>query len=171
MSERFKDVTGLVFRLVLAGVLGFAGLVKIFEADGARNAINAYRIFPPEWAVPLGWALPAFEILLAILLLLGLFTRLAAAATGLLMVAFIAGIVSVWVRGYSVDCGCFGGGGDISPEGVGAKYARDIARDLLFVGMSVWLVIRPRSLWSLDRESVNRAPEQDVYPEDAERQV
>ena len=97
--------------------------------------------------------------------------RLAALASGLLMTAFIVGIASVWIRGYTIDCGCFGGGGDISAEGIDAKYARDIARDFLFVGMSAWLVVRPRSLWSLDRESVNPPADADVYSEEAERQV
>ena len=32
------------------------------------------------------------------------------------MLAFMAGVVSVWVRGYSIECGCFGSGGD-SPDG------------------------------------------------------
>ena len=103
MSERTKDVIGLVFRLVLAGILGFAGLTKIFEPDGAKIAVMAYRVFPVEWTGFLGWALPALEILLAVLLLVGLFTRWAALVSGLLMVAFIIGIASVWIRGYSID--------------------------------------------------------------------
>jgi uncharacterized membrane protein YphA (DoxX/SURF4 family) len=168
---RVKDVIGLVFRLILAGVLGYAGLTKIFEVDGARTAVLAYRIFPVEWAGLLGWALPTVEILLAVLLLMGLFTRWAALITGLLMAAFVAGIASVWVRGYSIDCGCFGGGGDISAEGRNLRYATEIGRDLLFMGMAAWLTIRPRSLWSLDREPVNLEEPQDVYSEEAERQV
>lgn len=171
MSARGKDAVALVCRLVLAGILGYAGLVKVFEADGARTAILAYRIFPPEWAGPVGWALPAFEILLAILLLLGLFTRWAALFSGLLMVAFIIGIASVWIRGYSIDCGCFGGGGDVTPDGLTARYATEILRDLLFAGMASWLVVRPRSLWSLDRVPVNHSADGDVYSEVSERQV
>jgi uncharacterized membrane protein YphA (DoxX/SURF4 family) len=168
---KVKDIIGLVFRLILAGILGYAGLTKIFEVDGARTAVLAYRIFPVEWAGFLGWALPAFEIMLAVLLLIGLFTRWAALFTGLLMVAFVAGIASVWVRGYSIDCGCFGGGGDISPEGRNLRYATEIGRDLLFMGMAAWLTVRPRSLWSLDREPVNPEEPHDVYSEEAERQV
>ena len=171
MSERTKDVIGLVFRLVLAGILGFAGLTKIFEPDGAKIAVMAYRVFPVEWTGFLGWALPALEILLAVLLLVGLFTRWAALVSGLLMVAFIIGIASVWIRGYSIDCGCFGGGGDVTPEGRTWRYASEILRDLLFAGMAAWLTVRPRTLWSLDRESVNRPVDDDVYPEDSERQV
>ena len=89
-------------------------------------------------------------ILLAILLLVGLFTRWAALVSGLLMAAFIAGIASVWIRGYSIDCGCFGGGGDITADGRTWRYSSEILRDLLFAGMAAWLVVRPRSLWSLD---------------------
>lgn len=161
MSERFKDVVGLVFRLVLAGILAFAGLTKIFEPNGARDAILAYRVFPVAWADWLGWLLPAGEILLAILLLIGLFTRLAAAATTLLMFGFIAGIASVWIRGYSIDCGCFGGGGDVDPDGITWRYTSEILRDFLFAGMGVWLWIRPRSLWSLD----NKQPPGQIHEE------
>lgn len=171
MSPRVKDVIGLVFRLVLAGILGFAGLTKIFEEDGARTAIMAYRVFPVEWTGVLGWALPAMEILLAVLLLVGLFTRWAALLTGLLMVAFIAGIASVWIRGYSIDCGCFGGGGDITAEGRMWRYSSEILRDLMFAGMATWLVLRPRTLWSLDREPMNNEDPDDIYDEEAERQV
>ncbi|MEZ5186855.1 MAG: MauE/DoxX family redox-associated membrane protein [Candidatus Nanopelagicales bacterium] len=171
MSARVKDLIGLACRIGLTFVLGFAGLTKIFEPGAARTAVLAYRVFPPEWAGFLGWALPTVEILLAILLLVGLFTRWAALASGLLMLGFIAGIASVWIRGYSIDCGCFGGGGDITPENRDLNYTKDIVRDFLFVGMAAWLVVRPRTLWSLDRESVNRSADEDVYSEDSERQV
>jgi uncharacterized membrane protein YphA (DoxX/SURF4 family) len=171
VSTRVKDVIGLIFRLSLAGILGYAGLIKVFEEDGARTAVLAYRIFPVEWSYVLGWALPAVEILLAILLLLGLFTRWAALVSGLLMLAFIVGIASVWVRGYSIDCGCFGGGGDISPEGRTWRYTSEILRDLMFAGMAAWLVVRPRSLWSIDREPLHDLDEPDVYAEVSERQV
>ena len=71
--------------------------------------------------------------------------------SALLMVAFIVGIASVWIRGYSIDCGCFGGGGDTSPEGRDLRYATEILRDLLFAGMAVWLVAWPVTKLSLDR--------------------
>jgi uncharacterized membrane protein YphA (DoxX/SURF4 family) len=141
---------GTVLRLALAGILGYAGLIKLFEPNGARDAIIAYRVFPPSWVGFLGWALPTVEVLLAILLLVGLFTRWAALATALLMVGFIAGITSVWIRGYSIDCGCFGGGGDISEDGKTWRYSSEIGRDVLFTLMALWLVKWPRTKLSLD---------------------
>jgi uncharacterized membrane protein YphA (DoxX/SURF4 family) len=142
---------GLIFRIVLAGVLLYAGGVKLIEPHGARDAIMAYRIFPPAWAPVMGYALPLLEIALGLFLLVGLFIRLSAIITALLMFAFVAGIISVWVRGYSIDCGCFGGGGDISPAGRAARYTQEIVRDLVFTGMGLWLFVWPRSLYSLEK--------------------
>jgi uncharacterized membrane protein YphA (DoxX/SURF4 family) len=123
----------------------------------------------PNALVPfLSWALPAFEILLAILLLVGLFTRWAALGTALLMVGFMIGVASVWVRGYSIECGCFGGGGDVSPEGKTMRYAGYLLRDFLFVGMATWLVAWPRTKFSLDRHPSATA-ESDV--DDAEDEL
>jgi hypothetical protein len=66
------------------------------------------------------------------------------------MTAFVLGIASVWARGYNIDCGCFGGGGDVSEEGRTGRYTAAILRDLLFVGMGVWLVAWPRTKFGLD---------------------
>jgi hypothetical protein len=154
-SFRFwgNPAIGLVLRLVLAAVWAFAGVSKLIEPSGARDAIIAYRIpgMTNSLASVLGYALPGIEVLLAVLLLVGLFTRFAAIASALLMTGFIIGIASVWARGYSIDCGCFGGGGDVSPEGKTWRYLSEILRDLLFTGMAVWLAIWPRTLFSLDR--------------------
>jgi uncharacterized membrane protein YphA (DoxX/SURF4 family) len=130
---------GTVMRVILAAVLGYAGLSKLLQPDGARTALLGYRLFPVAWVDVLAWALPAAEVALALLLLIGVFVRLAALATAVLMFLFVLGIISAWVRGFSIDCGCFGGGGDLSPEGREWRYIQAIARDLLFAGMAVRL--------------------------------
>jgi uncharacterized membrane protein YphA (DoxX/SURF4 family) len=151
VSIEARAWVGTLFRVVLAGIWFWAGLAKLLESDLARSqAIAAYRIFPTAWVDFLGWALPVAEVVLAILLLLGLFTRLAAIGTAVLMVSFIIGISSVWIRGYSIDCGCFGGGGDISEAGKTWRYSSELLRDFLFTGMAVWLIAWPRTKFSLD---------------------
>ena len=151
MSEKLVTVLSTIFRFVLSGVLLYAGGIKIMEPHGARDAIFAYRIFPPSWGSVLGYALPLLEIGLGLLLLIGLFVRVSALITALLMLAFVAGIASVWSRGYGIDCGCFGGGGDISPEGRASRYTQEILRDLLFTGMGFWLFAKPRTLLALEK--------------------
>lgn len=147
-------------RVGLAGVLGVAGAIKLLEDQGTRRrAILAYRLpgMTVDAADILGLLLPTVEALLALCLLLGIFVRISAASTGLLMGVFVIGIVSVWVRGFSIDCGCFGGGGDIDPAGRHARYAQEVLRDLLFAGLGARLWLSPRSLWALQRsDSLNR---------------
>lgn len=152
---------GVLSRLVLAFVLGYAGIIKLFEPNGARDAIIAYRLgIPNDIAMILGYAVPAIEIALAILLLAGLFIRASAIVSGLLMVMFIVMITQVWARGYSIDCGCFGGGGDLDPEGKNLRYTQEILRDLLFAGIAVRLAIWPSTGFSLDRG--NETPTKEI---------
>jgi uncharacterized membrane protein YphA (DoxX/SURF4 family) len=145
-----NETVGTLFRVVLAGILLYAGGIKLFEPHGARDAILAYRIFSPSIAPVLGYALPLLEIAIGIFLLVGLFVRISAIITAVLMLAFVAGIASVWVRGYSIDCGCFGGGGDISPEGRASRYTQEIIRDFAFTLMALWLARWPRTKYSLE---------------------
>lgn len=139
----------VVARVGLAGVLGYAGLIKISDTGAAVRAVRAYEILPEGWPLQL-WAFgqPFLEIALALLLLVGLATRFTAVAAAVLMVIFIGGIVSAWARGLSIDCGCFGGGGAVDPSQT--EYPRRIAEDLGFLALAVWIAVFPRSRFSLD---------------------
>ena len=135
-------------RLALAGILFAAGAIKAVDPVKSVAAVNAYDIFPAGVAKLIGYGLPGLEIALAILLLLGFATRAAAAVTAGLMVVFVAGIISAWARGLSIDCGCFGGGGEIDANQT--RYLEEILRDTGFFLLAVWLVVFPRSRFALD---------------------
>ena len=74
-------------------------------------AVRAYQLLPGDSATTVGHLLPVLELVVGACLVLGLLTRGAAVVSALLFVAFIIGIASVWARGITIDCGCFGGGG------------------------------------------------------------
>ncbi|MEO7422037.1 MAG: MauE/DoxX family redox-associated membrane protein [Ornithinibacter sp.] len=148
-SERTKGVVGLGARLFLGVVLIWAGAAKIGHPLTSQRAVQAYEILPDSIANPVGLALPFIEVVLGVLLVLGLFTRIAAAGGTLLMVAFIIGIAQAWARGLTIDCGCFGGGGQIGVNDT--KYPQEIARDASFALAGAWLWWRPQSSASLDR--------------------
>jgi len=150
-------------RLALAGVLFFASYRKIIEPTQAASAVQAYQILPPRLGELVGYGLPLAELGLAVMLLLGLGTRIAAWLTTGLMAVFIAGVISVWVRGLSIDCGCFGGGGAV-PEGE-ANYLPVVLRDSLFLGLAVWLVFFPRSRFALDRSGAVGTGDLGLYDE------
>lgn len=145
---RVLDVVGLIARVGLGVVLIAAGLPKMLDVTGSVQNVLAYELFGYGTARLIGTMLPVVEIVLGVLLVLGLFTRAAAAAGGLLMVVFIAGIASAWARGLAIDCGCFGTGGPVEPGET--AYLLDILRDLLFLAMAAWLVLRPRTPFALD---------------------
>lgn len=142
------DWVGLLARLVLGGVLLTAGALKVTVPLVSARAVQAYQIFPFDVAAYIGYALPVIEIVLGLLLIVGLFTRFAAALGTLLMLAFVVGIASAWARGLNIDCGCFGGGGQIGQDET--TYGIDIARDLGLAALGAWLVWRPRSAFALD---------------------
>ena len=140
---------GVVARLVVGGVWLVAGALKLPDPTENVRAVRNYRLLP-ETVVPfLGHALPILEILVGLCLLLGLLTRGAAVVSAVLFVAFIVGIGSAWARGLSIECGCFGGGGGSALDAT-EKYPWEIARDLGLLLLSVWLVYRPGTRWSLD---------------------
>ncbi len=143
------DAVGLLARLVLGVVLVVAGALKMGNPVGAARAVQGYRVMPYDVATYVGYALPYAEIVLGVLLVVGLFTRIAAAIGGLLMLAFIIGISQAWARGLTIDCGCFGGGGQVAASQT--KYPQEIARDVGLALCGAWLLWRPRSFASLDR--------------------
>ncbi|MGL4742987.1 MAG: MauE/DoxX family redox-associated membrane protein [Dermatophilaceae bacterium] len=147
--HRGHEMFSLVARLFLAGVLIWAGAVKVGKPLTSERAVQAFEIFPYDLAGWIGVALPFAEIALGVLLLLGLFTRPVAAVSTVLMLAFVVGIAQAWARGLTIDCGCFGGGGQVAADQT--QYPQDIARDLVFAAAGAWLWRHPRSLASLDR--------------------
>ncbi|WP_354639559.1 MauE/DoxX family redox-associated membrane protein [Kitasatospora camelliae] len=139
---------GLAVRLALAVVWGWAGLAKVADPAEAAQAVRAYEILPESLVKPVGWGLPFLELALALLLLIGLGTRIAAAVSAVLLLAFISGIASAWARGISIDCGCFGGGGTVDASKT--EYLQEILRDTGFLLLAAWMVHRPRTKFSAD---------------------
>ncbi len=144
----WQEWVTLAARLVLGGVLLVAGLLKVTQLDASVQSVRLYQLLPWEVTAAVGAALPIVEIIVGLLLITGTFTRLSAVAGSLLMLAFIIGIASVWARGISIDCGCFGGGGEV--EASQTQYPAEIARDLGLLLAGAWTVWRPRSPFAVD---------------------
>jgi uncharacterized membrane protein YphA (DoxX/SURF4 family) len=140
---------GLGARVVLGVVFAVAGWSKVGDLAASGRAVNAYRLMPFGVAKVVGAALPFVELALAALLIVGLATRLAAAIAALLLIVFLVGITSVWARGLSIDCGCFGGGGTLA-AGTHPNYFWDVARDFGLLALAVLLFLTPRTPVSID---------------------
>jgi uncharacterized membrane protein YphA (DoxX/SURF4 family) len=142
------DVVGTVARLGLAAVWFVSGAIKASDLNQTYVAVQAYDVLPAGVVSGVASAVPFIELALGLLLLLGLGTRLVAALSAVVLLAFVAAIAQAWERGLSIDCGCFGGGGQVAPGQT--EYLQEIVRDVLFLALAGWLLVRPRSLLSMD---------------------
>ena len=138
----------LVARIVLGTTLVVAGALKITTIDASINSVRAYKLLPFELTWLVGTALPIVEIVTGLMLITGTFTRIAAVLGAVMMVAFIFGIVTVWVRGISIDCGCFAPGGAVDPSQT--QYPLEVARDVGLFLLGAWTAWRPTSPFAVD---------------------
>lgn len=138
-----------VARLILGGVLIAAGALKIGNPSDSVVAVKAYQLLPESIAEMGGYVLPILEIVVGVLLVVGLLTRAAAVIAGLLMFAFVFGIAWAWAHGLRIDCGCFGGGGQLE-TGQEPAYLLDILRDFGLVLLGAWTARFPPGRFALD---------------------
>ncbi|RBY86906.1 DoxX family protein [Blastococcus sp. TF02A-26] len=141
---------GTVLRVGLGVVWVVAGALKLPDPAAAERAVRAYQLAPEALVPLLAFGLPVLEIAVGLLLLAGVFVRPAAVVSALLLAGFTAAVASAWARGLSIDCGCFGGGGEVDADST--AYLSEIVRDVALLAASVFLVVRPRTrLALLDR--------------------
>ncbi len=138
-----------VARLGLAAVWLVAGGLKVGDLAASARAVNAYQLMPYDAAKVVGAVQPFLEIALGLLLLIGLAVRLSAGISAVLLLVFIAGIVSAWSRGLAIDCGCFSAGGALG-AGESPQYAWEIARDVGFLLLAAILLWKPWTRFSVD---------------------
>jgi uncharacterized membrane protein YphA (DoxX/SURF4 family) len=153
---------GLLARLGLAAVWLISGVAKVADPGQTYLAVQAYDVLPEDLVGVVATALPLVEVVFGVLLVVGAATRFTAVASAALLVVFIAGVAQSWARGLTIDCGCFGGGGEVAPGET--AYPQEIARDIGFLALAVWLSVRPSTPWSIDgwlrrgREAIEEEP-------------
>jgi uncharacterized membrane protein YphA (DoxX/SURF4 family) len=154
LNTRYQPYVTLLARLLLGGVLLVAGGLKVTKPTDSANAVAAYKLLPTNVAHLFGYALPWLEVALAVLLIVGILIRPAALIGGFIMVVFTAAIASAWARGLLIDCGCFGGGGEIDPSlaaQVHRTYFIEIMRDLGLALAAVYLYFFPYGKLSIEK--------------------
>ena len=134
------DVLSALARFYMAYVWLDAGIAKLGVPLDVTKTIEAYEIFTPAWSDLLAQIIGPLELAGGLLLLLGIKLRWSGAVSLVVLGLFIAGLWSVHARGMVIDCGCFDPAqGHPEPGDV----LKTIWRDLVFVAVTVFMMIRP----------------------------
>jgi uncharacterized membrane protein YphA (DoxX/SURF4 family) len=134
-------------RLLLGGVFVAAGVLKLPDPGAAVRAVRAYRLLPETLVVPVAFGLPVVEIAVGLALIVGVFVRTAAVASAVLLAVYVAAVASAWARGLQIDCGCFGGGGQVAAGQT--AYPSEVLRDAALLVVALALARRPQSRLAL----------------------
>jgi Predicted membrane protein len=132
--EKVKIISILLCRLVLAVVFIYAGIQKFLQPDVFFEEIEAYRLLPNAVAYFCAYFLPPLEIVVGIGILFRATMKWSALLIIVLNVVFIFAILSAWIRGLDIDCGCFGESDELIAN-YSIYYAKIIMRDFLFIIM------------------------------------
>ena len=106
----------ILARLFLAGLFIVAAIAKLREPWPLFAAsIDTMQILPTWAVIGVARTLPWFELALGLTLLSGFFLRYSSTIATALIAAFLSVLVRSYVRGMTVDCGCFGTGEELGP--------------------------------------------------------
>ena len=155
-SEKFVKVQPwltLIARLALGGILVVAGALKIPHPDKSAMSVRAYELLPISVANIFGYSLPWIEVGVGLLLIAGIAVRVNSLIGTVLMVMFIIAISQAWARGLTIDCGCFGSGGQVDPEDT--RYLEEILRDIGLAIAGIFAYRYPHGKFGLDSRNTH----------------
>ena len=124
----------ILLRFGIGGLFVYAGAMKAIDPAGFFTDVDHYRLLPRAAAVAFAFYLPWLEIIGGACVILKKWTHGALAVLLGLIVLFIGAMVSAWVRGLDVSCGCFG-----RLDGT-ASYPWLLVRDVLILGALGWMI-------------------------------
>jgi uncharacterized membrane protein YphA (DoxX/SURF4 family) len=128
----------LALRVLLGAVFIYAAYTKLRQSWLLfALSIDSYQLLP-EWAVfTLARTLPALELGLGVLLVVGVWLRYLSVVAAAILALFFSVMIVSYFRGAGIDCGCFGVGEPLS--------IKTLARDGVLLLAAVTLVWLTRS--------------------------
>ena len=140
--------------LLFAGRVGLgllfvvAAATKVADPAQFAEEVANYQLLPARLVPLVAAALPGIELLAGACLLLGLYTRAAAALVSGLLAIFMVGLSQALLRGIDLRCGCFGGADEATWGTVG--------RDALMLATGLLVLWRGAGRFAADDRSPAR---------------
>ena len=105
----------LILRIALGVIFVYAAWIKLNTRwELFALAIDSYQILPMRWVEFVAHTLPWVELAVGLGLIVGLWLRVWATITSVLLAVFFGLMVRAYAKGMEISCGCFGPGEIIS---------------------------------------------------------
>ncbi len=125
-----------IFTFIAALAFGslflWSGVGKLKDPISFTEAIRNYRIIGDPWSAAAALFVPWLEIFAGCAVMWDRMRQGAAAVLTLLLLGFTLAIISAWVRGLDITCGCFGGEAPMN-------YPVKVAQNLGLIATGGWL--------------------------------
>jgi len=138
---------GVLCRLIVGGIFLYASVDKIMHPDQFARIVFNYHLVPAPLINLVAVVMPWVEFGAGLFLILGIWPRASGTILTALVVIFLIALSINWVRGVSLECGCF----TVSAKAKGAigeLVLRDVL--LLLVAIQATFLARPKA-WITDR--------------------
>lgn len=131
----------LFARLCVGGVFLASAVGKMMDREGTAVSMSRYPFLPAGFGRFIAYVFPVIELAVGLMLVLGLFTVLAASAAVLLFVLFTGLIIYDLSRGSDESCHCFGriSSEKLTPLAVARNLVLLVLAALVANGFNGWL--------------------------------
>jgi len=143
-------------RLALGALFVFSGVVKLNDPQAFAFAIKGFKLVEShDLIVQATFSIPWTEVLVGVLLVLGLFTRVAASALLAMLAVFTGAVISVIARDIDTTCGCFG-------NFLGAEIdGKTVMRNAVLIALTILVLCNRGGYGTLDRRLQRARPAAD----------
>jgi len=98
-----------LFRFALGALFIFSGYIKLNDPQAFAFAIKGFKLVENHELISHAtFSIPWTEVLIGVLVILGLYTRVAAGSMFLMLAIFTGAVFTVLARDIDTTCGCFG---------------------------------------------------------------
>tara|TARA_B100001250_G_C19685358_1_gene737791 strand:- start:30 stop:497 length:468 start_codon:yes stop_codon:yes gene_type:complete len=139
MSPNYKHIIAIIFRYILGIVFIYASYSKIIDPIKFSATIDLYKATPIVVNNLIALIVPWIELLIGFLLIFNKGIKGSIVISIGLFIVFIILLSQAYFRGFTLDCGCFGGLGKLSESELRFNMLRRIVEDIIFLCMSIYL--------------------------------